>query len=110
MGGPGSRALFDRAQARVTALAPTAVEKHYPTQKTATFDPRKTDDFVYVNLTSKGINVGFFYGTCLPDQDSLLTGPGRRRMRHVKVTDATQLDLPQLGALIEAARDHAESE
>lgn len=31
-------------------------------------------------------------------------------MRHVKITDAAQLDLPQLGALIEAARDHAESE
>ena len=48
MGGPGSRALFDRAQAKVTALAPTAVEKHYPTQKTVTFDLRKTDDFVSV--------------------------------------------------------------
>ena len=65
MGGPGSRARFDRAQAKVTALAPTAVEQHYPTQKTVTFDLRRTDDFVY---------------------------------------------LPQLGALIEAARDHAESE
>ena len=32
MGRPGSRALFDRAQAKVTTLAPTAVEKHYPTQ------------------------------------------------------------------------------
>lgn len=74
MGGPGSRALSDRAQATVTALAPTAVEKHYPTQKTVTFDLRKTDDFVYVNLTSKGINVGFFHGTSLPDSDGLLTG------------------------------------
>lgn len=78
MGGPGSRALFDRARAKVTALAPTAVEKYYPTQKTG-------------------------------DPDSLLTGTGRR-MRHVKITDATQLDLPQLGALIEDARGHAESE
>jgi hypothetical protein len=54
MGGPGSRALFDRAQATVIALAPTAVEKHYPTQRIGKFDLRKTDDFVYVNLTSKG--------------------------------------------------------
>ena len=93
----------------MTALAPTAVEKHYPTQKTVTFDLRKTDDFVSVNLTAKGSNVGFFYGTFLPDPDGLLTGTGPR-MRHARITDVAQLDLPQLGALIEAARDHAESE
>ena len=40
--------------------------------------------FAYVNVFSKHVNLGFFYGAELPDPMGLLEGMGKR-MRHIKL-------------------------
>jgi hypothetical protein len=55
----------------------------------------------YVNAFSEHVNVGFFFGSVLPDPSRLLEGSGRF-MRHVKVRSHTfshEADLRKLIAL-----------
>lgn len=40
--------------------------------------------FAYVNVYTKHINVGFFYGAFFYDEQQLLQGTGKR-MRHIKI-------------------------
>lgn len=58
--------------------------------------------FGYVNAFSAHANVGFFYGAALDDPGGLLEGTGKR-MRHVKVYWAQQVNTAALSELIEAA-------
>jgi hypothetical protein len=48
------------------------------------------------------VNVGFFYGAALDDPAGLLEGTGKR-MRHVKLRRAEQVDAAALSGLIAAA-------
>ncbi len=61
--------------------------------------------FGYVAVFTAHVNVGFFGGADLPDPVRLLEGRGRR-MRHVKLRPAAEVDAEALGALIEAAYAH----
>jgi hypothetical protein len=58
--------------------------------------------FGYVNAFSAHVNVGFFYGAALDDPASLLEGAGKR-MRHVKLRWAQQVNAAALSELIAAA-------
>jgi Domain of unknown function (DU1801) len=58
--------------------------------------------FGYVNAFSVHVNVGFFYGAMLDDPASLLEGTGKR-MRHVKLRWAQQVNAVALSELIAAA-------
>jgi hypothetical protein len=58
--------------------------------------------FGYVNAFSVHVNVGFFYGAMLDDPASLLEGAGKR-MRHVKLRWAQQVNAVALSELIAAA-------
>jgi hypothetical protein len=58
--------------------------------------------FGYVNAFSGHVNVGFFYGTMLDDPAGLLEGTGKR-MRHVKLRWAQQVNAVALRELIAAA-------
>jgi hypothetical protein len=58
--------------------------------------------FGYVNAFSAHVNVGFFHGAMLDDPAGLLEGTGKR-MRHVKLRWAQQVNAPALGELIAAA-------
>jgi hypothetical protein len=58
--------------------------------------------FVYVNVFTSHVNVGFFQGAGLPDPARLLQGAGKR-MRHVKLRPETATDAASLNKLIEAA-------
>ena len=58
--------------------------------------------FGYVNVFSSHVNVGFFHGAALDDPAGLLEGAGKR-MRHVKVRWAQQVNAPALSELIGAA-------
>ena len=62
--------------------------------------------FAYVNAFTKHVNVGFFNGADLPDPSALLEGTGKR-MRHVKLRPAAQVDEQALGELIAAAYEDA---
>lgn len=58
--------------------------------------------FGYVNAFSAHVNVGFFYGAALDDPGGLLAGTGKR-MRHVKLHWAQQVNAGALSELIVAA-------
>jgi hypothetical protein len=58
--------------------------------------------FGYVNSFKSHVNVGFSYGAVLADPTGLLDGSGRR-MRHVKLDPARELNAAALGDLIDAA-------
>src|SRR5262245_55498109 len=58
--------------------------------------------FVYVNVFTSHVNVGFFHGAALPDPSRLLQGSGKF-MRHVKLRPGTPSNAAALSRLIEAA-------
>lgn len=60
--------------------------------------------FAYVNVFSKHVNVGFFYGADLPDERQLLEGTGKR-MRHIKLKPDLVYDETAIESLIAAAYD-----
>ena len=56
----------------------------------------------YVAAFNQYINVGFYKGIDLPDPQKLLEGTGKR-MRHVKIRQAADLENPALHDLIQAS-------
>lgn len=58
--------------------------------------------FVYVNVFTSHLNVGFFYGAELPDPAGLLEGIGKR-MRHVKLRSGEPVDEAALLKLIDVS-------
>jgi hypothetical protein len=58
--------------------------------------------FGYVNAFRAHVNVGFFFGAALPDPAGLLEGTGKR-MRHVKIRWAQDMNAAALRELIAAA-------
>jgi len=58
--------------------------------------------FAYVDAFKAHINVGFFWGAELEDQQGLLEGTGKR-MRHVKLRPDQDINTSALEALIKAA-------
>jgi hypothetical protein len=58
--------------------------------------------FAYVNTFTSHVNVGFFHGFALKDPAGLLQGTGKR-MRHVKLRPAAEINASALKALIHAA-------
>lgn len=68
--------------------------------------PRKmSEQYCYISVHKKHVNLGFYYGADLPDPESLLRGQGKL-MRHVKITSLQQLQNPALGQLIMQASQH----
>jgi hypothetical protein len=58
--------------------------------------------FCYIAPQKSYVNLGFYFGTHLPDPEHLLQGEGAR-MRHVKVRTVAEGSNPALGDLIKAA-------
>jgi hypothetical protein len=58
--------------------------------------------FGYVNAFTSHVNLGFFYGSALPDPARLLQGTGKF-MRHVKLRPGTATNAASLSLLIETA-------
>ena len=61
--------------------------------------------FVYVNVFTSHVNVGFFQGASLLDAAHLLQGNGKF-MRHVKLRPGASVDATALSRLIDAAYLH----
>ncbi|MBV6645545.1 MAG: hypothetical protein KI790_08860 [Cyclobacteriaceae bacterium] len=58
--------------------------------------------FAYVNVFSAHVNVGFFYGADLADENGILEGNGKR-MRHVKLKPGSEPEDHHISSLIEAS-------
>ena len=71
------------------------------------FTERPSDAFVFTTTHANWINLGFNFGSLLPDPHSLLRGEGKL-IRHVRITQSTDLNATGLRELVMAAIAQAE--
>ena len=105
---PEVQDLARRAKALIQQVMPDVVEVPWPKQRSIGYGvgPKKmSEQFCYIGVFDKHINLGFYYGADLPDPEQLLDGTGRR-LRHVKLTSREQLKNPGLRRLLEVASKH----
>ena len=72
-----------------------------------TFTERPSDAFIFTTTHANWVNLGFNFGSLLPDPDGLLRGEGKL-IRHVRIAQATDLDAPGVRELVRAAISQAE--
>ncbi len=90
--------------------APEASEFVYEVYTIAdhfTFTGRPGDAFVFTTTHANWVNLGFNFGSILPDPHGLLRGEGKV-IRHVRIAQATDLDAPGVRDLVRAAMAQAE--
>lgn len=90
--------------------APEASEFVYEVYTIAdhfTFTRRPSDAFVFTTTHSNWINLGFNFGSMLPDPDGLLHGKGKW-IRHIRIAHPTDLDASGVRELLRAAIAQAE--
>ena len=61
-----------------------------------------SEHFCYIGAFKEHVNLGFYYGTKLPDPQGLLEGTGRS-LRHIKVKSPDAADQPAVRALLQAS-------
>lgn len=105
---PETEALARRTKALIEDVMPDVVEVPWPKQNTIGYGvgPKKmSEHFCYIGVFKGHVNLGFFYGSELPDPENLLEGTGKR-LRHIKISQREQLDNPAIRGLIVVASKH----
>jgi hypothetical protein len=98
------------ARKLVLEEAPEASEFIYELYTIAdhfTFTGRPSDAFVFTTTHANWVNLGFNFGSLLPDPNDLLRGEGKL-IRHVRIAQATDLDALGVRELLRAAIAQAE--
>lgn len=72
-----------------------------------TFTERPNDAFVFTTTYTNWVNLGFNFGSMLPDPGSLLRGVGKL-IRHVRIAQVADLEAPGVRELVRAAIADAE--
>jgi hypothetical protein len=102
---PETEALARRARALIEEVMPDVVEVPWPKQNIIGYGvgPKKmSEHFCYIGVFKSHVNLGFYYGSELPDPESLLEGTGKQ-LRHIKISQREQLDNPAIRDLIVVA-------
>ena len=101
---PLSREMALKACELIQQIAPDAVELVEKSYQAVTYGSGKNmrAQSCYVAVFQHHINVGFYNGIDLPDPRTLMEGTGKR-LRHVKIRQADELDNPALHDLIRAS-------
>ncbi|HEX8597673.1 MAG TPA: DUF1801 domain-containing protein [Chloroflexia bacterium] len=105
---PKVRDLALQARELIRDVMPDIVEVPWPRQRIAGYGvgPKKmTEHFCYISVHKNHIDLGFNYGSELPDPDGLLQGTGKL-FRHLKITTPEDLTRPAVRHLLEAASTH----
>jgi hypothetical protein len=90
--------------------APAANEFIYEVYTIAdhfSFTERPSDAFVFTTTNANWVNLGFNFGAVLPDPAGLLRGDGKV-IRHVRIAQASDLEIPGVRELVKAAIAEAE--
>ena len=90
--------------------APQASEFVYEVYTIAdhfSFTGRPSDAFAFTTTHANWVNLGFNFGALLPDPHRLLRGEGKW-IRHVRISQAADLNAPGVRELIRAAIKEAE--
>lgn len=72
-----------------------------------TFTERPSDAFVFVTTHAHWVNLGFNFGSLLPDPHGLLRGEGKL-IRHIRIAQAADLNATGVRKLVRAAIAQAE--
>jgi hypothetical protein len=100
---PEAQDLALKLRKLVRSLLPKAREKIQTGWGVADYGhPDKNNGFISIGPQKNYVNLYFMDGVDLPDPKGLLEGSGKR-MRHVKIKTAKDLDHKALTALIKAA-------
>ncbi len=105
---PRVRRLATRTRALIRDVMPDVVEVPWTRQRVVGYGvgPRKmSEHFCYIAFHKNHVNLGFNYGSELPDPEGLLQGPGKL-LRHVKISSPEDLSNPALRRLLEVASTH----
>ena len=98
------------ARRLILEAAPEASEFVYEVYTIAdhfTFTERPSDAFVFTTTHANWVNLGFNFGSTLPDPDGLLCGNGKW-IRHVRIAKSPDLLAPGVRDLLKAAIAQAE--
>jgi hypothetical protein len=91
---------------KVLTAAPMATETIYDAYSAVaigySFTGRLKEGFCHIAVYSKHVNLGFDWGTELPDPHELLEGTGKRT-RHVTLRNLSDVKDPRLGPLLRIA-------
>jgi hypothetical protein len=102
---PEIQQLSKDIRAMLYEVFPEVKEVVWVQQKNAGYGTgfkKKTEQFCWLMPASRHVNLGFNYGTELPDPAGLLEGTGKL-YRHVKIRSSGQLSQPALLELIRFA-------
>lgn len=105
---PDVQAIAWELRSLIYEVLPQTVEVIWKQQRIAGYGtgPKKmSEQFAYIAPMKKHVNLGFYYGSELPDPDNLLEGTGAL-MRHVKIKSLEQARTPAVRALLEFAKGH----
>lgn len=105
---PQIQEIAREARALIYEVLPQTVEVVWAHQGTAGYGtgPKKlSEQFSYIAPMKRHVNLGFYYGSELPDPDGLLEGTGKL-LRHVKLRSLEDLRRPAVRDLLEAAKGH----
>ena len=105
---PDVRDLALQARELIRDVMPDVVEVPWPRQRIVGYGvgPKKmTEHFCYISVHKSHIDLGFNYGSELPDPEGLLQGTGKL-FRHLKITTPEDLARPAVRRLLETASTH----
>ena len=108
---PEVRKVARAALARMRKRLPGATQLIYDNYNAlaVAFGPndRRSDIILSIVLYPRWVSLFFMHGASLPDPRKLLRGSGTT-VRHVRLADASDLDKPEVEALIAAALKRAD--
>ncbi|GAB3909082.1 hypothetical protein GCM10028803_46050 [Larkinella knui] len=106
---PEVRDLTLKVRELVRSILPEAHESVHTGYKTITYGtgPRMSDEICYIAPLTSSVNLGFLYGTKLPDPNGLLKGTGKL-LRHIKFASPEEVTTPGITDLLEIAKNHGE--
>lgn len=104
---PEIRELTLQIRELVRSILPEAHEFVNTGYKTIIYGtgPRMSDEICYIAPLSSSVNLGFNYGTQLPDPNGLLKGTGKL-LRHIKFESPDEVSTPGIAELLEIAKNH----
>jgi len=102
------RELVEKTRALIHEVYPPVVEVPWVNQKIIGFGVGKkknSEHFCYISVHKEHINLGFNYGSELPDPDRVLRGTGKL-FRHIRLAKPEQIDNPAVRTLLQVASKH----
>ena len=102
------RDLVEKTRSLIHEVYPQVVEVPWFKQKIIGFGVGKkknSEHFCYISVHKKHINLGFNYGSELPDPESVLQGTGKL-YHHVRLTSPEDVENPAVRTLLQTASIH----